>query len=69
MTHLTVVPAYGRDYNSKAALLADWNEDLDFRAEPRGQYINKEGAIAHGITSIEFRYAKLRKIFVMYITA
>ncbi len=65
MSHLVVVPAYGRDYKSKKAVLADWDEDLDFRAMPRGQYINKEGAIEHGISSIEFRYGKLAKVFVL----
>jgi hypothetical protein len=26
---MTVTPAYGRDYKSKAAALADWNAGLD----------------------------------------
>ena len=31
MTTLTLQPAYGRDYKSKAAVLADWNDNKDFR--------------------------------------
>ena len=27
---LTLVPAYGRDYKSKKAVLADWEANIDF---------------------------------------
>lgn len=40
---LTLVPAYGRDYKSKAALLADWEAGKDFLAS---------GIPVHGYTSI-----------------
>jgi hypothetical protein len=33
MPTITVTPAYGRDYKSKAAALADWEADKDFILE------------------------------------
>ena len=42
---LLVVPAYGRDYQDGASVLADWNEEKDFQVIlPRGKgtYVNKQ---------------------------
>lgn len=63
---LTVIPAYGRDYKSKAAALEDWNQNRDFIlatiAHPAsGRYINKQDADQDG-DSIMIRYASLRRI-------
>lgn len=33
MWDIHAVPAYGRDYKSKAAVLADWNSGKDFRSD------------------------------------
>lgn len=33
MNTITVTPAYGRDYRSKAAALEDWETDKDFILE------------------------------------
>lgn len=41
---LEVAPAYGRDYNSVDALLADWNANKDFKILS-GPYINKSDLI------------------------
>lgn len=44
---MTLKPAYGRDYKSKAEVLKDWNANKDFRiasVERGGTYINKEDA-------------------------
>ncbi|HEY1705638.1 MAG TPA: hypothetical protein VGG75_38625 [Trebonia sp.] len=65
MQYLTVVPAYGRDYRSKAAVLADWNAGNDFRIvqaghKEDGRYINKDDKPA-GVT-LQIRYAKLTKV-------
>lgn len=59
----TVVPAYGRDYTSKAKALADWNDGKDFRMEPQGSYISKREKPADMIVNI--RYAKLTKVVVV----
>jgi hypothetical protein len=59
MTYLTVSGAYGRDYNSKAAALADWNADKDFvvRSINGSGYINKTDAIAAGV-KVNIRYKR-----------
>ncbi len=36
MNYLTVIPAYGRDYTSKTAVLADWNAGKDFQIVTHG---------------------------------
>lgn len=62
----TLVPAYGRDYKSKAAVMADWEADKDFRMEPQGCYVNKtqtKDLIGGGFISVNFRYSKLQKVF------
>lgn len=64
--YLTVVPAYGRDYKSKAEVLSDWNAGKDFQicdmSSPHdGSYINKEDASKEGIT-VNVRYARLTKV-------
>lgn len=60
--HLT--PAYGRDYKSKKAVLADFDAGKDFVLSEgfRQSYINKE-QIAVG-TSVQFRYNGLRNVAV-----
>ncbi len=63
-SYLTVVPAYGRDYTSKAGVLADWNKDKDFliydvSSPYDGRYVNKSGRPA-GVT-ISVRYARRTK--------
>jgi hypothetical protein len=64
----SVVPAYGRDYKSKAALLKDWNDNKDFQLEPQKQYVNKEQVQQlkeNGITHLQFRYKKIRNVFIL----
>jgi len=73
----TVTPAYGRDYKTAKAALADWNAGKDFIINDisnrwDGKPINKEGAEKErsATTSsgrwaklpIMIRYDKLRKI-------
>lgn len=64
MRYLTLVPAYGRDYTSKAAVLADWNDGKDFLIQDyrAGGYINKRDAINEGVSDVNIRYAKNRKV-------
>lgn len=40
MRDIHAIPAYGRDYKSKAAVLADWQAGKDFRDSMTGQYLS-----------------------------
>ena len=63
---LTLTPAYGRDYKSKAAVLADWEANKDFRIATfgahDGQYINKRDAGTLPNTTFQIRYKALAHI-------
>lgn len=63
---LTLQPAYGRDYKSKAAVLADWNANKDFRiasyGPDMGRYINKADATD---VTVNIRYQRDTKIVVV----
>ena len=64
--YITLVPAYGRDYRSKAAVLADWNSGKDFQDTQTGQYINKEDAIKYGNgAQFSARYKRLTMIVIL----
>lgn len=54
-------PAYGRDYKSKAAMLADWEAGKDFCDAMTGQYLSKRDADANNLT-VWVRYKNLRQI-------
>lgn len=73
MRDLHLIPAYGRDYKSKASVLADWEDGKDFRLVPEGCYVSKrdlsEGSPCPEFSGIIFRYAKLRKSFVVFPNA
>ena len=62
MFELTVVAAYGRAYNSKAAIWADWSAGKDFQivslCADNGRYINKEDADRAGLACVLVRYGK-----------
>ena len=62
---LTLVLAYNRDYKSKAELLKDWEDGKDFKIEPQGCYTsNRDIKNMSHISTIQFRYGKLRKVFI-----
>lgn len=52
-------PAYGRDYASAAAALADWNAGKDFRDARTGQYLSIRDNVPCGVW---LRFNKLRDI-------
>jgi hypothetical protein len=52
-------PAYGRDYTSAAAALADWNAGKDFRDARTGQYLSIRDDVP---CSVWLRFNKLREI-------
>jgi hypothetical protein len=55
------LPAYGRDYKSKSAVLADWLAGKDFIDSRTGRYLSIRDAKTHGLT-VWVRYDKQRKI-------
>jgi hypothetical protein len=59
MRDIHTVPAYGRDYRSAAAALADWNAGKDFRDAVTGQYLSIRDDVPGDVW---IRYDKLRKI-------
>lgn len=63
---ITLTPAYGRDYKSKAAALEDFDANKDFILNGSGtrwdgNLINKPQIVADGTKQVKLRYAKLRK--------
>ena len=67
--YITLTPAYGRDYTSKKAVLADWNAGKDFvistYGPDDGRYINKEDA-PKGAT-LNIRYKRMTQICVIKV--
>lgn len=61
MSHMTVTPAYGRDYTSKAKALADWHAGKDFIHQPTGRYIG----IHEATGTVHIRYSNLMKVCVV----
>ena len=68
MSHLTLTPAYGRDYRSKSAVLTDWEAGKDFRSvgyHGTG-YINRaDVAKITPPVDVNIRYQKLTKVLVI----
>lgn len=69
---LTLVPAYGRDYKSKSALMADWNQGKDFLAvsfqSHQGGYTSIRDLPAfkaEHITHLHLRYNKQTLVHVV----
>ena len=62
MFELTVIAAYGRAYNSKATIWADWSAGKDFQivsvGADNGRYVNKEDAYRAGLACVLVRYGK-----------
>jgi hypothetical protein len=69
MSNLTVSPAYGRDYKSQKEVKQDWEENKDFFVQSMFQsgYINKQDALAQGITSVNVRYKRLTQVCVIKV--
>jgi hypothetical protein len=65
---LTLIPAYGRDYKSKAAVLADLAANKDFTiatyGPDDGRYVNAEQIQGQRVT---VRYSGLRKVAVVTV--
>lgn len=67
MNYVTIVPSYGRDYKSKAAVLKDWNDGKDFTINQMGhphdgRQINKQDAQSTPGVTYNVRYDGNRKV-------
>ena len=67
---MTLVPAYGRDYKSKAAVLKDFDADKDFVIADLfsgndGRYVNKSQLKGQ---SVNIRYKNKTMIMVVKVT-
>ncbi len=65
MNELTLVPAYGRQYNTDEDMLRDWNEGKDFRIYPNGPYTS-----IRDIIGLKWTYKTIRitRDFFIYKT-
>lgn len=65
-TYLTVVPAYGRDYQTRREALNAWDSGLDFiiasYGPDDGRYISKRDVVANPNLQIKIRYKGLTQI-------
>ena len=59
MRDVHAVPAYGRDYKSAPAVLADWLAGKDFQCAVTGQYLSVRDDVP---AEVWVRYAKLAKL-------
>lgn len=70
MRYLTVVPAYGRDYKSKAEAVAAWDAGQDFlirdigAGADDGRYVNKPDLAGQPVT-VNIRYKRLTMVAVV----
>ncbi len=66
MSMPTLIPAYGRDYKSKAAVLRDYQAGKDFRLADA--FHGRSGAYCSirdfPDTPVKIRYAKLRRVLI-----
>lgn len=64
---MTLVPAYGRDYRSRAAAQADFDAGLDFESVgyDGGGYVTKAELVAAGVSQVTIRYRRLRSAFTV----
>jgi hypothetical protein len=70
MRSITISPAYGRDYTSKAKALADWDANKDFVIQDirLSGYVSKSQVpdlIRDGISKIMLRYNKMHMVVLL----
>jgi hypothetical protein len=59
---LTLIPAYGRDYLSREAVLAAWMADKDFLESRSGKPINRPQCAHEPSGFVRIRYARFREV-------
>lgn len=68
---ISLIPAYGRDYKSKRAVLKDWTNGLDFRIQDYrlgDRYCSVRDLPelqSEGVTHLNFRYKSLTEVAVV----
>lgn len=73
MSSLSATPAYGRDYKSRKALMADWAGGKDFLGFSMIQRfsgyfsIRDTAELRKRFSHVEFRYDKGRKVFLLKV--
>lgn len=65
---MTIIPAYGRDYNNSDDILKDFNAGKDFMisdisSKYNGRYCSIRDFKKDGIKEVTFRYSRLTKSF------
>lgn len=71
MKSLTLVPAYGRDYKTKAAVEADLRAGKDFLVQDisagrdDGRYANLEDLKTGGYGEVRIRYKRLTQVTII----
>ncbi len=67
MRTITVVPAYGRDYTSKAKMLEDWNANKDFIIQDISNPYDGKPANKSDLSgfTVNIRYKSLMQIAVV----
>jgi len=74
MSHLTVSPAYGRDYKSGKAARADWDANKDFVIQSiafGGSYVNKgqsQELLDAGITEVMIRFKQMQNFVLVKLS-
>jgi len=72
MNIITLFPAYGREYRSRKAILADWNSGKDFELSPSGVKINirdlEKFRELYNTQYLHFRYNCLSRVFVLKVS-
>jgi hypothetical protein len=71
MTYFELAPAYGRDYKSKAEVVAAWNEGKDFAGDFQLGFkpVNKADLEAEwkGKATVHLRYKGCRQVAVVKV--
>ncbi len=62
---LTLVPAYGRDYKTKAAVLKDWENGKDFKIAGGGPYTSVRDMDQFPGDHVCIRYNKLTEVIIV----
>jgi len=65
---MTLTPAYGRDYKSKAEVTAAWDSGKDFQIASVGPYMGAyvtKRELAGKEKEVSIRYARLSKVVII----
>lgn len=63
MKTVTLVPAYGRDYDTQKRALEAFRADRDFMESKTLRYCNRSDLITYGVCRVYIRYKNLKRVF------